>query len=281
MPHLNSAWEKESAKGLVVISVTDEPIELVEPWIAEVGATHPIVIMPEGQLEKVIGVEYFPTGAVFLDRKLTWKGSAGGTSGPLEAARKDARTDSVIPKKLSKVVKSLNKGDQVKALTDLRKLKPKLEGRDLSWAGNLEEYLLSSCAKSFEKSMEMIEAGFWYEGLAMVEPYLKKGSEYPRLEETRAHLASLEAKPLYKKEIVGGKLYAEGRDLEVQQSYLEAFNAYKSVLKKAPGTQIADHAREAAMRLMEDRRPGYKASCETCRRNKGSACAKHLEKVKL
>ena len=80
---------------------------------------------------------------------------------------------------------------------------------------------------------------------------------------------------------MGGELYAEGQDLEVQKSYLEAFNAYKSVLKKAPGTQIAEHARVAAERLMEERRPGYKDSCETCRRNKGSACAKHLAKVKL
>ena len=261
--------------------MTDEPLELVEPWIAEVGATHPIVIMPKGQLEKVIGVEYFPTGAVFLDRKLTWKGSAGGTAGPLEAARKKARKDSVYPKKLSKVIKSLNKGDQVKALADLRKLTPKLEGRDLSWADSLEQYLLSSCAKAFEQSMVEIEAGFWHKGQAMVEPYLKKGSLFPRVEETRAYLTSMQEKPLFKKEMMGGELYAEGQDLEVQKSYLEAFNAYKSVLKKAPGTQIAEHARVAAERLMEERRPGYKDSCETCRRNKGSACAKHLAKVKL
>lgn len=253
----------------------------MEPWIAEVGATHPIVIMPEGQLEKVIGVEYFPTGAVFLDRKLTFKGSAGDTAGPLEAARKDARKDSVYPKKLGKVIKALNKGDQVKALVDLRKLKPKLEGRDLSWAGRLEEYLLSSCAKAFAQSASLIEAGFWYEGVALTEPYLKKGSPFPRVEETRAYGDSLQAKPLFKKEMAGGELYAEGQGLEVQKEYLDAFNAYKSVLKKASGTQIAEHARAAAERLMEERRPGYKASCPTCRSNKGAACGKHLEKVKL
>ncbi|MHC4823405.1 MAG: hypothetical protein ACYTEP_05225 [Planctomycetota bacterium] len=261
--------------------MTDEPLELVEPWIAEVGATHPVVIMPEGQLEKVIGVEYFPTGAVFLDRKLTFKGSAGDTAGPLESARKTARKDSVYPKKLGKIIKAMNKGDQVKALADLRKLKPKLEGRDLAWATNLEGFMLGASAKAFDMSASVIEAGFWYEGVAMVEPYLQKGSLFPRIDETRAQLEYLKAKPLYKKEMKGGEIYAEGQDLEVQKLYLEAFNAYKSVLKKAAGTQIAEHARVAAQKLMEDRRPGYKASCQTCYRNKGSACAKHLEKVKL
>ncbi|MGB0954128.1 MAG: hypothetical protein ACPG31_12980 [Planctomycetota bacterium] len=261
--------------------MTDEPLELVEPWAKKVGATHPIVILPGKELEKVIGVSGFPTSAVFLDKEKVWKGHPSGASGPLADAHKKARKDSIYPKKLSKVIKSLDKGQKVKALADLQALMLKLEGEDLAWAGRLEAYLLDKSAKDFAESEELIAKGYWHKGVSLAKPYLGKGSTYPMAEEKVARLAELEKDPLYKKEMAGGELYAEGQKLESEQEYSDAFKAYKAAMKKGSGSQIATHAHDAAAKLIEDRRPGYKPSCQTCKRNKGSACSKHLEKVKL
>lgn len=261
--------------------MTDEPLELVEPWAKELGATHPIVIMPEGQLEKVIGVTGFPTSAVFLDKEMVWKGHPSAASGPLGDAHKKGRKDSIYPKKLSKVIKSLDKGANVKALNDLQAIKLKLEGEDLAWASRLETFLLNQCAKDFALSSEMIDKGFWYQGVNLAKPYLGKGSAYPMAAENEQRLLGLQENALYKKEMAGGEIYAEGQALETEKAYSDAFKAYKNAMKKGGDAEISKHARAAAQKLIDDRRPGYKPSCESCRRNKGSACGKHLEKVKL
>jgi len=90
---------------MVVINVTDEPASLVGPWNAKHGVTHPVVCLPDGKLEGVIGVAGFPTAAVFLGTDMRWKGSAGGSGSALSAAKKEGRKGSIYPKKLTKIVK--------------------------------------------------------------------------------------------------------------------------------------------------------------------------------
>ena len=281
IPHLNSEWEKGNAKGLVVISVTDEPAELVEPWIAANNVTHPVVILKDKQLEGVIGVAGFPTSAVFLNRSLQWKGHPSEAGGALAVARKEGRTDSVYPKKLGKVIKAWNGGDRTKALTELYKTMPKLEGTDLDWAGRLDSFMKDESAKAFQLSSEAMEAGFWFRGMQLAKPYLGKGSEYPRVEETLAHLALMQEKPGYSKEIKGGELYEEAQVLERNHEYSEAVSVYKKIMKKSADTAIAGHAEKAARDLVNAYKPGFKSTCPKCDRKTHAACAKHRENVKL
>ena len=96
-----------------------------------------------------------------------------------------------------------------------------------------------------------------------------------------AKLASLKEDELYAKEMAGGKLYLEGQELEKAKAYSEAVKVYKSAMKKGAGAKIYSHARTAARVLINDRKPGYKATCPSCQKNKGSACEKHHEKIKL
>jgi len=261
--------------------VTDEPAELVEKWIAELGVTHPVVILKDKALEKVIGVDGFPTSAVFLNKEMQWKGHPSSAGSPLSAAHKGARQDGVYPKKLSKVVKSWNKGDKVKALSDLYKTMPKLEAADLDWAGRLGTFMKGESAKAFEASAQALQAGYWLRGVQLAQPYLGKGSEYPRVAETQAHLTMMQEKPGYSKEIKGGELFQEAKDLASSREYLDAFKTYKKVMKKAADTAIAGHAEAAARELMDGYKPGFKSSCSNCNHKTDAACAKHRAKVKL
>jgi hypothetical protein len=281
IPHLNSEWEKGNAKGLVVISVTDEPVELVEPWIAANNVTHPVVILSDKKLEDVIGVAGFPTSAVFLDKALQWKGHPSEAGGALGSARKAGRSDSMYPKKLGKVIKAWNGGERTKALSELYKSMPKLEGSDLDWAGRWDGFMKNESAKAFQRSSEMIEAGFWFRGLQLAQPYLGKDSEYPRVDETRSHLAMMQEEPGYAKEIKGGELYVEAQLLERQREYLEAFKVYKKIMKKSADTAIAGHAEAAAKSLIDGYKPGFKETCPKCDRRSHAACEKHRENVKL
>lgn len=261
--------------------MTDEPANLVEAWIAANNVTHPVVILPDGKLEKVIGVSGFPTSAVFLDKQLQWKGHPSSSSGALSSAQKDGRTDSVYPKKLGKVIKAWNKGDKTKALQDLYKVMPKLEGADLDWASRMDDFMKNESAKAFQLSSEAMEAGYWFRGVELAQPYLGKGSEYPRVEETRAHLAMMQEKPGYSKEIKGGELFRDAQIMEREREYLEAVKTYKKIMKKSADTAIAGHAEMAATKLIDGYKPGFKSTCPKCDRKSHAACAKHRENVKL
>ncbi|MDA0666413.1 MAG: hypothetical protein O3A95_07295 [Planctomycetota bacterium] len=281
IPHLNSEWEKGNAQGLVVISVTDEPAELVETWIATNNVTHPVVILADKKLENVIGVAGFPTSAVFLNKVLQWKGHPSEAGGALGAALKEGRSDSVYPKNLSKVIKTWNGGDRTKALSELYKTMPKLEGSDLEWAGRLDGFMKDESAKAFQLSSEAMEAGFWFRGLQLAQPYLGKGSEYPRVDETRSHLALMQENPGYAKEVKGGELYEEAKLLERNMEYSEAVKVYKKIMKKSADTAIAGHAETAAKSLIDGYKPGFSATCPKCDAKSHAACAKHRETVKL
>jgi len=253
----------------------------VEAWIAANNVIHPVVILPDGKLEKVIGVSGFPTSAVFLGKELQWTGHPSSSSGALSGARKEGRTDSVYPKKLGKVIKAWNGGDKTKALQELYKVMPKLEGSDLDWAGRLDGFMKNESAKAFQLSSEAIQDGFWFRGMQLAQPYLGKGSEYPRVVETRAHLAMMQEKPSYSKEIKGGELFRDAQIMERNQEYLEAVKTYKKIMKKSAETAIAGHAEMAAMKLIDAYKPGYKSTCPNCDRKTHAACAKHRENVKL
>lgn len=261
--------------------MTNEPIELVAPWLEAHSVTHPVVILPGGQLENVIGVKGFPTSAVFLGKEMQWTGHPASSSSALAKVQKGAKKTSVYPKALSKVFKSLKKGDLVKAMLDLQTLQEKLEGEDAAWAGRLEISLMGQCAKAFTSCSEFIEQGFWYKGMELAQPYLGKGSPYSSVAETRALLESLQEKDLYSKELAGGELYLKAQNFERSKEYSDAVKTYISITKKCADSQIAGHALSAAQQLIDERRPGYKDSCEICRKNKGAACSKHLEQIKL
>lgn len=245
------------------------------------GVTHPVVIMPNKELEKVIGVSGFPSSAVFLGREMQWTGHPSSSKSALAAAQKKGSKDSVYPKKFSKVIKSYNKGDYIKSLLDLRKSMEKLEGDDLTWGQQFEQFLLDKSAKAFKAADKAIEDGFWMQGLTTAEPFLKKGSPFPNVEETNAKFEALKENKAYAKEMSGGKLYIKAKGYEDAKEYVDAVKTYKSIMKKCAGTEIARHAETAGQKLITDRRPGHKPSCPACRRAKGAACNKHHEEMKL
>lgn len=266
---------------MVVISVTDEPASLVAPWIAKHGVTHPIVILPDGALERVIGVKGFPTSAVFLGKEMQWQGSPSQSGSALGDAQSEGRKDSLYPKKLSKIVKAMNAGESAKALGLLRAGMAKFKDIDLDWANRLDAFLIETSVKDIAAASAAIEAGFWNKAVQIATPYLGKDSLFPCAADAQAMLDKLSEEKLFSKEILGGKLFEEAKSLEDAKEYSEAFKGYKSVLKRCGDTNISEHARTAAQALIDGHKPGYNSNCPKCSANKGAACEKHLESVKL
>lgn len=278
---LDSKWEDGMERGLVVISVTDEKVELVDQWMAEMKPTHPVVILPDGALEKVIGVRGFPTAGVFAGGELRWTGHPSSASGAVDEAMKSATKGGPYPKKLAKAFKHMDGGDAVAAWAEVEKVKPKLDEKDAAWAGRYQTYLKDQGVKAFVAAEASIEAGFWYRAEQEAGSFLGKESPYDRAAEMQARFEGLKESKTYRKEISGGKLYAEGRELEGRKEYLEACKAYRSAMKKGKGGLIEQHAYDAARALLDDRKPGYKSTCPKCDHKNTAACSKHFEDLKL
>lgn len=278
---LNSEWEDGMEKGLVVISVTDEKQELVDQYMKEMNVTHPVVILPDGALEKVIGVSGFPTSGVFFNNELQWSGHPASAHGAVEDAMSGATKGGPYPKKLSKAFKLMDQGRAVDAMAELEKVTPKLDEKDSAWAERYKNYLMDQGAKAFAAATESIDQGFYYRATQLVEPYFGKESPYDGVAEMEQRMLMLEGEGNYKKEISGGKLYAEAKELESAKEYLDAVKTYRSAMKKGKGAKIELHAYDAARALIEGRKPGYKSTCEKCDYKSQAACAKHFEEVKL
>jgi hypothetical protein len=249
--------------------------------MAKNNVTHPVVILPDGKLEEYIGVSGFPSSAVFLNNELQWTGHPSSSTSALSKARKKASKKSVYPKKLSKVIKSMKKGEPIAAMLEVQKLKAKLSGPDASWATRFEKSLQTDCELAFAKADKAIEDGRWLAGIQMASPYLGKKSPFEGAPETGAKLEELKADKSYADEIAGGELFAKAKQHEAAKEYSDAVKVYKSILNKYDETKISAHALSSAEKLIEDRKPGFKDSCPNCRKNGGAACAKHHEKMKL
>ncbi len=261
--------------------MTDEPIDLVAPWVEKNKVTHPVVILPDGKLEAVIGVKGFPTSAVFMGTEKKWTGHPGSSNGPLNSAAKKARKDAIYPKKLSKVFKLWDQKQPVGALTELKKVMPKLAEGDAAWAQRMEKFMLETCAKDFDAADKAIAEGYWYRGVEIASPYLAKGSVYPAVDEIAAKLATLAEDDLYKAEMAGGKEFAKAEQLVKAMDFIGAVKAYKSAVKKGGDGKIAAHALAAGQELINNRNPGFKPTCPKCKYKKKSACAKHYKEMKM
>jgi hypothetical protein len=266
----------------VVISVTDEEIGLVNDFIAEFKVSHPVVILKGGALEDLIGVSGFPTSAVFSNGELQWTGHPAESSSAVAKAMKSAKKGSVYPKSLAKARQLIKANQQAAAYADIGKSQAKLTGNDAAWASRVRTWLEEESSAALTGAKAEAETGFLFRALERVKGFGGAESTLPNAAEIREWVAGVEAgTPEFKKELSGGKSFEEAVALEKQLLYAEAFKAYKSILGKAKGTQIAANAEKAARVILEGFKAGYNPNCESCDAKDHRACTRHREDLKL
>lgn len=266
----------------MVISVTDEEVGLVNDFIAEFQVTHPVVILKGGELEKLIDVRGFPTSAVFSNGELLWTGHPAESGSAVAKALKSAKKGSVYPKSLAKARQLIKANQQAAAYADIGKAQAKLTGDDAAWAARVKIWLEEESATALTGARAEAESGFLFRALERVKGFGGAESTLPNAAEIREWVTGVEAgTPELKKELSGGKSFEEAVALEKQLLYTEAFKAYKSILGKAKGTQIAAQAEKAARVILEGFKAGYSPNCESCEDKGHRACARHREDLKL
>lgn len=269
----------------MLIGVTDEPPSLVDEWMDKVQPEYPIVCLKNGDLEKFLGVQFFPTAAVIApDGTLAFSGSAGAVAGPLGKALRDATKTPLFPKVFKKVSKALREGDYEKSRAELAKLieRGRWDEGEEAAAAQLLQYHEDLAVEALARAETSKKARRVYDAVQALAPFAEVEPELAVSAKLRAFLAELEAMPDYSKEMSGGEDFAEAEALERSYEFEDAFNAYKSISKKTEGTWIGELALEHARRLMDSGRPGWSQHCNACRASRQqSACEKHQKKVRL
>jgi hypothetical protein len=267
----------------VIIGVTNEKESLVDAWVAKNNPGYPIVILANEEIENALQVRAFPAAGV-VDSKgmITYAGSGHGYSSALKKALSKATKGTVIPKALDKVSKALD-DNEVGLAYDLladHLSSGKLEGKDLSMARKLSTYLESEAEEALEDAKEDLADGWIYRAHELIRGQAESKTGFPNAVELQAMIVEIKGATGFEAEMKGGKMYAEVESLLTELEYVKAVKSYRQIYSKYKESAIAEHARSAAAKLVDDRMTGMKDSCQKCSR-KGRACSKHFEDVKL
>lgn len=242
---------------------------------------YPIAIAG-GAFERQIDVPYFPYSAVIgPDGNIAYAGNSGGGEGTIDDGMARSKKSGLWPKSLAKITK-LMMGDPVKAYDELKKLQAggKVAETDKPHVESFVAFLEGQAKDALDEGQSLRDKGYVLKAVQKVTRYAKAPTAFPASADSLKLLQELEALPDFKKELAGGETFAQAEALEKADEYLEAFEAYKSLAKKAAGTRIAENARAQAERILKDGLPGFESACETCMRSK-RACDKHKADVKL
>lgn len=271
---------------MAIIGVTDEELDIVEPWIKLRSPGYPIVVLPDRALEEALKVDAFPCQAVIdPDGNIAYSDGFGrkGSSQPLSEALDKAKKGPIWPRKFSKVAELIAADQFDKSWAELAKV---LEGQgefapdEQAAADKLKAYLESLAVDAAAAGQTAFSEGRVYDAHRTVGMFAHADPPLTATPDCAKLLAELEALPEFKDEMKAGEKYAEGMELERAGKYADAFKAYKGIGKSFPLTKMGGVATTSAQSLIDRNLPGYERSCSDCRTGK-QACPKHLKKLKL
>ena len=239
MGHLNELQEKYASKGFTVISVTNEGLDKVDPWVEKHGADFPIII-EGGDSAQEYGAEGFPSAFLIApDGTIAWTGHPGNVEdSKIEELLKDARLFPDLPAKLSSVRKAVEKskyGDAYKAVTKVLEA-GNLSGSEEEAATKVKDWLEWNLNGSMERAAKATEGNDPYAAWKTYTDIAKswKGKE----EATRAAALA--------KELMGDKAskleITAGKKLDKMRKRLRDMSPKKAIkqLEKLTGKKYGD-----------------------------------------
>lgn len=271
--------KKFKSKGLVVIGVSDEDVDLIDKYVADKGVEYPIAHLSSDAFEKAIGVEGFPHSAI-LDPKgeLAWSGHPASSDGPLGTHIKGSKRTELLPKALASVEKLLDKEDFSGAHGELKKLSEAggLAQAETAAANGLLQYLEAQADRLWKKGAAALEAGDYY---GASNAFTRLVGEYKGIGpagDAAAKLDEFKKDAAVGEEIKAGAKLAEVDALKQAHDYDKAYKAYRSVAAKFKGTKAADRANGAADELKANGMLGFDANCSACQQAH-KACERHAK----
>jgi thiol-disulfide isomerase/thioredoxin len=250
--HLNELQEKYKAKGFTVVALTNEGRDLVDKFVEEQSATHPIVI-EEGDSGEKFDIKGYPT-AFLINPKGKIVAAGHPTEQQIEEALKDARLAPELPKALQSVEAPLKKEKYAEARAKLVSLKDGgtlTAEADKQAAEELLKWIDFLAQSGLDSAKQLGEKGDWLGATQALEDTIKAFKGMPQSVEADTQLKAILADKSKKDEITAAKKLAEARvkqrDKEMKPK--EALPLFRAIAKKYENTRAGKTAKKIADEL--------------------------------
>jgi hypothetical protein len=238
--HLDELYAKYKDRGLVVLAVTDEPRGLVDKFISDTKAKHPIVI-EDGDSLRAFGGTGFPTMAL-IDARGRIAVAGMPQESDIERLLADTWSLPTLPRKLGAVQKTLEKGDYAgtqKAL-EAQLAGTGLDEADRKAAEDAVKWIQDRGAKMLAGAEEDEKAGDAY---SAAQGFRRTADAFKGAElgtKADAALKALLADKAKKREVDAGDLLEKNRAKVRTMKPEQAVAWCRSFVKNFEGTKAAE-----------------------------------------
>jgi hypothetical protein len=244
--------EKYKAKGFTVIALTNEGRDLVDTFVSNTGAKHPIVI-EEGDSAEKFEIKGFPS-AFLIDPKGKIVSTERPSEKQIEELLKDARLAPELPKALASVEPALKKEKYADARAKLVALKDGgtlTEEADKQAAEDLVKWIDFLAQSGLDSAKQLGERGDWLPAMQALEETIKAFKGLPQAVEADTQLKAILADKTKKDEITAAKKLAEARAKQRDKDLKpkEALPLFRAIAKKYENTKAGKTAKKMADEL--------------------------------
>lgn len=260
----------------MIVGVTGESVEDVEPFLAKHKPQYPIVI---GQAE-----DYDVTGIpesflIDKDGKILWRGHPARLDvAKLDAALVGAKAR-VGAKGLEEVTELRRKGEHGAAWQKAKEALAKgalfenATRQANEFVAATEAFVAESMAAADSPQAAKDAYFLW----GKLEPVATRYQGVPGAEAAVPRLEKLLANAKAKRDIEAGQKFTEAAALEAKMQFDAAYDLYKELASRFGSSRSGRAGNDAYRRLEKEGKLGYDASCPYCKA-KGGACPQHLKK---
>lgn len=256
MGHLDKLYEKYADRGLVVISVTDEPRSKVDAWIESTGQTSPILI-EESSSMRDFGFNAFPSAALIgPDGEVLYAGSPGGINEQLiEQHLGSVRLMPELPDSLSDVAKAYGKNSYDDAIKKLERhlAGERLEDADRAVAQEFLDGVLADGKSGIATAKKLADGGDPYASWKRLEKLVDAYGKHDIGVEAAKAQDALENDDAAKDELKAGEKWAKLTSKLSDLSKKKAIKALESFVKKYGETKAGQTAQKRLVALQKQR----------------------------
>lgn len=246
-------------QGLVVVALSREPLETVEPYIAQNGFTN-VIVGVESTASSAYGVSGIPqTFIVGADGKVVWEGHPASISKAvlkeaLKGAKKPAggmlgvRTDFAVDARVAKAQKLANDGKLADALKDLGAIdadaksteQQKTDAKSIRDAIDRHLEKLTATAENLVKGREVSRA------LLVLETLSKDAAATDAGAKAKKRIEEIKADSKLMAEVEAAKQFERLKEQVKALATDKAKGKYDEFAKKYAGTKAGERAKAMA-----------------------------------
>jgi thiol-disulfide isomerase/thioredoxin len=277
VPHLNLLHRTRLDAGLVVIGITPERPEVVEPYLKSHRVRFPIAI---GDVAAYALTSVPDAVLIAADGKILWRGRPYHLDdATIDKALKGARPAHVAPglEAVHELRRKNQHGDAANAMEILMtndKLGARAHEQALGWSLGYDR-AIKAALKLAERDRDQDPYAVW----AALQPIAEHYGAISGANEVRRKLTDLMADNRRRREIDAGRKLAEAIAKEEQLDFDAADALCKEVVLKYASTRAGKNAAALREGYQRDGKLGYQHACDRCK-VAGAACAEHRRRPK-